>query len=183
MKQPSVYLKMRVLGAVDTVAGRTRHERIHNVAAMTFSRRGRQPAAVHLANHSDLVLPLQEPRHHRHDAAARAATRARPARSRPRNCSKPSTPPSRTSTTKRTTSGASIASASRRACSSPTTSPRPRSTASFASTTCSPTPTTDDNKKRLAFSMKYANQLWQADTMFGPSLRHRHAGSPASRPS
>jgi hypothetical protein len=36
MKQPSVYLKMRVLGAVDTVEGRTRHERIHNVAAMTF---------------------------------------------------------------------------------------------------------------------------------------------------
>jgi hypothetical protein len=29
-------LKMRVLGAVDTVEGRTRHERIGNVAAMTF---------------------------------------------------------------------------------------------------------------------------------------------------
>jgi hypothetical protein len=27
---------MRVLGAVDTALGRTRHERIHNVAAMTF---------------------------------------------------------------------------------------------------------------------------------------------------
>lgn len=27
---------MRVLGAVDTVCGRTRHERIRNVAAMTF---------------------------------------------------------------------------------------------------------------------------------------------------
>jgi hypothetical protein len=36
MKQPSVYLKMRVLGAVDTVEGRTRHQRMHNVAAMTF---------------------------------------------------------------------------------------------------------------------------------------------------
>ena len=36
MKQPSVYLKMRVLGAVDTALGRTRHERVHNVAAMTF---------------------------------------------------------------------------------------------------------------------------------------------------
>lgn len=36
MKQPSIYLKMRVLGAVDTAEGRTRHERIHNVAAMTF---------------------------------------------------------------------------------------------------------------------------------------------------
>ncbi len=36
MKQPSVYLKMRVLGAVDTVAGRTRDERMHAVAALTF---------------------------------------------------------------------------------------------------------------------------------------------------
>jgi transposase InsO family protein len=36
MKQPSVYLKMRVLGALDTVDGRTRHERVHQVAAMTF---------------------------------------------------------------------------------------------------------------------------------------------------
>lgn len=26
------------------------------------------------------------------------------------------------------------------------------------------------NKKRLAFSMQYANQLWQADTLFGPYL-------------
>jgi transposase InsO family protein len=29
-------------------------------------------------------------------------------------------------------------------------------------------PEDQDPKKRLAFSMKYANQLWQADTMFGP---------------
>src|SRR5277367_332776 len=36
MKQPSVYLKMRVLGAIDTAPGRTRHERVLNVAAMTF---------------------------------------------------------------------------------------------------------------------------------------------------
>jgi len=36
MKLPSVYLKMRVLGAIDTVHGRTRHERVQNVAAMTF---------------------------------------------------------------------------------------------------------------------------------------------------
>ena len=36
MKQPSVYLKIRVLVAVDTVGGRTRHERVHAVAAMTF---------------------------------------------------------------------------------------------------------------------------------------------------
>jgi transposase InsO family protein len=31
-------------------------------------------------------------------------------------------------------------------------------------------PDDNDHKKRLAFSMKHANQLWQADTMFGPSV-------------
>ena len=29
-------------------------------------------------------------------------------------------------------------------------------------------PEDNDHKKRLAFSMKFANQLWQADTLFGP---------------
>ncbi|MBU1085884.1 MAG: DDE-type integrase/transposase/recombinase [Candidatus Omnitrophica bacterium] len=28
-----------------------------------------------------------------------------------------------------------------------------------------------NNKKRLAFAMQYANQLWQADTMFGPYVK------------
>ena len=36
MKQPSIYLKMRVLGAVDTVEGRTRHERVRNVSFSTL---------------------------------------------------------------------------------------------------------------------------------------------------
>ncbi|MEO8137088.1 MAG: DDE-type integrase/transposase/recombinase [Betaproteobacteria bacterium] len=30
-----------------------------------------------------------------------------------------------------------------------------------------------ENKRRLAFSMQYANQLWQADTMFGPHVQRR----------
>ena len=29
-------------------------------------------------------------------------------------------------------------------------------------------PARDDDRHRLAFSMRYANQLWQADTLFGP---------------
>src|SRR5262249_22647754 len=37
-------------------------------------------------------------------------------------------------------------------------------------------PHDDNNKKRLAFSMKYANQLWQADTMFGPYLDAGNSG-------
>ena len=30
----------------------------------------------------------------------------------------------------------------------------------------------DHNKKRLAFAMEHANDLWQADTMFGPHVKH-----------
>jgi len=36
MKRPSIYVKMKVLGAIEVAPGKTRHERIHNVAAMTF---------------------------------------------------------------------------------------------------------------------------------------------------
>ena len=32
-----------------------------------------------------------------------------------------------------------------------------------------------ENKRRLAFSMQYANQLWQADTMFGPQVAGKQA--------
>jgi transposase InsO family protein len=32
-----------------------------------------------------------------------------------------------------------------------------------------------ENRSRLAFSMQYANQLWQADTMFGPHVKGRQA--------
>ncbi len=36
MKRPSIYLKMKVLGAIDVAPGKTRDQRIHNVAKMTF---------------------------------------------------------------------------------------------------------------------------------------------------
>ncbi|MDP6721302.1 MAG: hypothetical protein QGF59_21720 [Pirellulaceae bacterium] len=36
MKRPSIYVKMKVLGAIEVVEGKTRHERIQNVAEMTF---------------------------------------------------------------------------------------------------------------------------------------------------
>lgn len=35
----------------------------------------------------------------------------------------------------------------------------------------------ESNKKRMAFCMQYVNQLWQADTMFGPHVKN-HKGIP-----
>ncbi len=57
MKLPSVYLKMRVLGAIDTVAGRTRHERVHAVAAMTFTTRTRSKSSVTPSESSSKAPP------------------------------------------------------------------------------------------------------------------------------
>ena len=37
MRNPSVYLKMRVLGAVDTAVGNTERERFKAVSQMTFT--------------------------------------------------------------------------------------------------------------------------------------------------
>ena len=41
-------------------------------------------------------------------------------------------------------------------------------------------PEVKDNKKRLAFSMKFANQLWQADTMFGPFVDRKSSDTGVS---
>ena len=166
MKQPSVYLKMRVLGAVDTVPGRTRHERIHNVAAMTFLDEEGNPRQF-----TWRTIQTWHYRYKNHGITGMtnrpARTRATPARSRPRNSSKPSTPPSPTSTNKRTNKRAIYRFCIENGLLDPdriaqTTFYR------FIREYGLLAPEDDDNKKRLAFSMKHANQLWQADTMFGP---------------
>ena len=46
-------------------------------------------------------------------------------------------------------------------------------------------PDADEQNKRLAFSKQYANELWQADTMFGPYVRDgapdaKRSSSPSS---
>jgi putative transposase len=166
MKQPSVYLKMRVLGAIDTAPGRTRHERIHNVAAMTFldeegnSRRFtwrtiqtwfyryKNHGITGMTNHSRKdkgqtrkVMP---------EELLEALNAAKPhfhnqcanKRALFRFCIEKSLlDPDRIAQTTfyRFIRDYNLLAADE-----------------------------SDSKPRLAFSMKYANQLWQADTMFGP---------------
>ena len=166
MKQPSVYLKMRVLGAVDTALGRTRHERIHNVAAMTFldeegnSRRFTwrtiQTWFYRYKNHG-ITSMTARPRKDKGQARKvtpeellEALTAARPHFHKQNNnkralfrfcIEKGLLQPDRIAQT---------------------------TFYRFLREYNLLSPQDEDNKKRLAFSMKYANQLWQADTMFGP---------------
>lgn len=169
MKQPSVYLKMRVLGAIDTAPGRTRHERMHNVAAMTFLDEEGHPRQFtwrtiqtwfyRYKNHG-ITGMTHRPR--KDKGQARKVTPEELLEAL--NAAKPHFHSQRTN--KR---------ALYRFCIEKGLLHPDR----IAQTTfyrfireydlLAPADH-DDNKKRLAFSMKYANQLWQADTMYGPYL-------------
>jgi transposase InsO family protein len=168
MKQPSVYLKMRVLGAIDTAPGNTRHQRIHHVAAMTFLDEEGNPRQFtwrtiqtwfyRYKNHG-ITGMTNQPRKDKGKARKvtpeellEALSAARPHFHSQR-------------TNKR---------ALYRFCIENGLLQPDR----IAQTTFYRfireydllAPEDQDRKKRLAFSMKYANQLWQADTMFGPYL-------------
>lgn len=166
MKQPSVYLKMRVLGAVDTVEGRTRHQRIHNVAAMTFLDEEGNPRQFtwrtiqtwyyRYKNHGITGMNHQ-PRSDKGKVRKTTPEELLEAI----NAAKPHFHGKRYNKL-----------ALYRFCIEKGLLQRDR----IAQTTFYRfireygllTPQEKDNKKRLAFSMKFANQLWQADTMFGP---------------
>jgi transposase InsO family protein len=168
MKQPSVYLKMRVLGAVDTVEGRTRHQRVHNVAAMTFLDEEGNPRRFtwrtiqtwyyRYKNHG-ITGMTNRPRKDKGqvrkvtpEELLEAINAARPHFHNQRTNKRALY---RFCIEKGLLHGDRIAQ---------TTFYR------FIREYDLLAADDKDNKKRLAFSMKYANQLWQADTMFGPYL-------------
>jgi transposase InsO family protein len=174
MKQPSVYLKMRVLGAVDTVDGRTRQQRVHNVAAMTFldeegnSRqftwRTIQTWHYRYKNHGITGMTSQSRKDKGHTRKITPEELHEAI-----NAAKPHFHDQRSN--KR---------AIYRFCVEQGLLQPER----IAQTTFYRfireyellAPDETENKKRLAFSMKYANQLWQADTMFGPYVERPDQG-------
>jgi putative transposase len=169
MKQPSVYLKMRVLGAVDTVAGRTRHERIHHVAAMTFldeegharqfTWRTIQTWFYRYKNHG-ITGVTQRPRKDKGQTRKTTPEELLEAL----RAAKPHFHSQRTNNRAlyRFCIDKGLLHAHRIA-----QTTFYRFLREYDLLTADPQ---EHDKKRLAFSMKYANQLWQADTMFGPYL-------------
>ncbi len=179
MKQPSVYLKMRVLGAVDTVEGRTRHQRVHNVAAMTFLDEEGHPRQFtwrtiqtwfyRYKNHGITGMTLQprkdkgQPRKTTPEELLEALNAAKPHFTNKR-CNK------------RALYRFCIAKGLLQA-------DRLAQTTFYRFIRDYQLLAADDNdhKQRLAFSMKFANQLWQADTMFGPYVDTGASGRQQTR--
>jgi putative transposase len=166
MKLPSVYLKMRVLGAVDTVDGKTRNQRVRNVAAMTFldedgharqfTWRTIQTWFYRYKNHgvTGMTPQTRKDKGHTRKVTPEELLEAI-------NAAKPHF--HNACTNKR---------AIYRFCIEKGLLQRERiaQTTFYRFVREYELMTTDDtdHKQRLAFSMKHANQLWQADTMVGP---------------
>ena len=177
MKLPSVYLKMRVLGAIDTAPGRTRHERVHNVAAMTFldeeghSRqftwRTIQTWFYRYKNHGITGMT----NHTRKDKGQhRKVTPEELLEAL--NAAKPHFHDQ----------GANKLALYRFCIENGLLQPGRIAQTTFyrfiREYQLLANQDSDNDRKRLAFSMKFANQLWQADTMFGP---HVDAGAGARK--
>ena len=161
---------MRVLGAVDTVEGRTRDERIKNVATMTFLDEEGNPRQFtwrtiqtwfyRYKNHGVTGVTNQtrkdkgQPRKVTPEELLEAINAAKPHFHDEKRMDKIAL--------YRFCIEQGLLQADRIA---QTTFYRFIREYELLATTDN-----DDHKKRLAFSMKYANQLWQADTMFGPFL-------------
>lgn len=179
MKQPSVYLKMRVLGAIDTAPGRTRHERIQNVAAMPFvdeegyqrlfTWRTIQTWYYRYKNHG---ITGMTPQPRKDKGQVRKTTPEELLEAL--NAARPHFH------TKRLNKRALYRFCIEQGLLHPER---------LAQTTFYRfireyellAPESEGHKQRLAFSMKHANQLWQADTMVGPYVDSGAGGRKQAR--
>jgi putative transposase len=168
MKLPSVYLKMRVLGAIDTASGRTRHERIHNVAAMTFLDEEGNPRRF-----TWRTVQTWFYRYKNHGITG-MTSRSRKDKGQTRKVTPEELLEALNAAKPHFHNLCSNKRAMFRFCIEKGLLQPGR----IAQTTFYRllrdyhllAAEEQDHKQRLAFSMKYANQLWQADTMFGPYL-------------
>lgn len=167
MKLPSVYLKMRVLGAVDTVEGRTRDERIKNVAALTFLDEEGNPRQFtwrtiqtwfyRYKNHGITGVINQSRKdkgHVRKTTPEELLEAIHAAKPHFRD--------------QRANKMALYRFCIERGLLDPNRIAQTTFYRFIREYELLATTDQDDHKQRLAFSMKHANQLWQADTMFGP---------------
>ncbi|MCA9179351.1 MAG: transposase family protein, partial [Planctomycetales bacterium] len=174
MRKPSIYVKMKVLGAIDVAEGRTRDERIRNVAQMTFLDEEGQP-------HRFTWRTIQTWHYRYKNSGITGMTGG---------------PRSDKGATRKVTPEEVMEAIN--AALPHFHGKAPNKTALYrfciekgllradqiARNTFSrlireydllKADDNESNKRRLAFSMQYANQLWQADTMFGPHVQGRQA--------
>jgi putative transposase len=171
MRHPSIYVKMRVLGAIDVVEGKSREERIRNVAQMTFLDEEGNPYCF-----TWRTIQTWYYRYKKHGITGMI------------NDSRADKGATRKITPEEVLEAINAAlphfhgkqpnkSAIYRFCVEKgllRAEQIARNTFSrFIEEYEMLKDDVSENKRRLAFCMPYANQLWQADTMFGPRVQQR----------
>jgi len=157
---------MRVLGAIDTAPGRTRHERIHHVAALTF--------LDEEGNSRQFTWRTIQTWHYRYKNHGITGMTSQPRKDK--GHVRKATPEELLEAINAAKPHFHNQLANKRALYRFCIENGLLQPDRIAQTTFYRfireyellTPDDNDNKKRLAFSMKFANQLWQADTMVGP---------------
>ena len=175
MKRPSIYVKMKVLGAIDVVEGKTRQERIHHVAKMTFLD---EQGAPHRFTWRTIQTWYYR---YKNQGVTAMNNHSRADKGKTRKV----TPEE-------------VLEAINAALPHFQQKKKPHKSAIYRfciekgllradqiaiTTFCRlvreyellKDDVSETNKRRLAFSMQHANQLWQADTMFGPYVQQRQA--------
>lgn len=171
MKRPSIYVKMKVLGAIDVVEGRTRDERIHQVAGLTFLDEEGNPHRF-----TWRTIQTWHYRYKNHGVTGMTSG-PRADKGVPRKVTPEETLEAINAALPHFRQKKHNKSALYRFC---VEKGLLRADQIALTTFCRLIreyellkPDVGENKRRLAFSMQYANQLWQADTMFGPHVQRR----------
>ncbi|MCP4271550.1 MAG: transposase [Gammaproteobacteria bacterium] len=166
MKQPSAYLKMRILGAIDTAEGKTHEERIKSVADLTFTDED--------GNHRIFTWRTIQTwlyRYKNHGVTGMEVS-SRSDKGKPRKITPEELMEAiNTALPYFRNKGLQKMNIYRFCIEKGILNKNQISQTTFYRFTREYdllSPDAKENKKRLAFSMQYANQLWQADTMFGP---------------
>lgn len=173
MRHPSIYVKMKVLGAIDVVEGRSRQQRIRKVAEMTFLDEEGNPYRF-----TWRTIQTWYSRYKKHGITG-MTNQTRSDKGTTRKVT-PEEVLEAINTVLPHFHGQQHNKAAiyrlciekgllRREQIAPNTFSRMVAEYEMLKEDVS------ENKRRLAFSMQYANQLWQADTMFGPYVQRRQA--------
>lgn len=171
MKHSSAYLKMRVLGAIETAQGRTRDERVKNVAGMMFTDEEGIPRQFTWRTINTWYY------NYKNHGITGMTHHARRDKGKPRKI----TPEELLEAINQALPHFKDKSVNRMNIYRFCIENGLLSKNQIAQTTfyrfCREyelmKPDADESKRRMAFSMEHANELWQADTMFGPFVKYK----------
>lgn len=171
MKRPSIYVKMKVLGAIDIAEGNSRDARIKNVASLTFTDEEGHPHRF-----TWRTIQTWYYRYKNHGITSMDSG-PRSDKGKPRKVTPEEVLEAINQALPHFRKGVPNKTALYRFCIEKgllradqiARNSFSRMVNRYEMLKADPI----ENKARLAFSMQYANQLWQADTMFGPHVGGR----------